>query len=195
MIDSLTQISDQVKRCNLCKLSKSRLNAVPGDGTISAKIMIIGEAPGKTEDTQGRPFVGMAGKILRNVLEKVDIGDETIFITNIVKCRPPNNRIPEEDERISCKNYLDRQVSLISPTIICVLGGTAYSFLLGGKSIMADHGKIIVRDNLKYFVTIHPAATIYNKQLKEIFEKDMEKLSYIIKETSNKQRVMSDFMK
>jgi DNA polymerase len=173
---SLEKIATQVRGCTLCKLSRSRKNAVPGEGQLPAKIMLIGEAPGKNEDEKGQPFVGAAGKALDLALEKSGIPRQSVFITNIVKCRPPDNRIPEPEERIACRPYLDRQISLISPQIICILGNTAYSSLLGGKSVMADRGKILKRDGQKYLITIHPAAAIYNRNFRSVLEDDLSLL-------------------
>ena len=109
--DSLEKIAADVRGCPLCKLARTRKNAVPGEGQISAKIMFIGEAPGRNEDEEGRPFVGAAGRILNDLLKKVGIERSQVFITNIVKCRPPNNRVPKEDELNACRPYLDRQTS------------------------------------------------------------------------------------
>jgi uracil-DNA glycosylase len=174
--DSLEKIATEVRGCLLCKLSRSRKNAVPGEGQLPAKIMLIGEAPGKNEDEKGRPFVGAAGKALDLALEKSGIPRQSVFITNIAKCRPPDNRIPEPEEQIACRPYLDRQISLISPQIICILGNTAYSSLLGGKSVMADRGKILKRGGQEYLITIHPAAAIYNRNFRSVLEDDLSLL-------------------
>jgi uracil-DNA glycosylase len=154
------------------------MNAVPGEGNSNAKIMLVGEAPGKKEDELGKPFVGMAGKILDQVLDKAGIDRSKIFITNVVKCRPPGNRIPDEEETTACiTNHLQRQISIIRPRVICVLGRTALESLLGMKSILANRGKTVFRNNIKYFLTIHPAATIYNVKLRSYLEKDMTTLA------------------
>ncbi len=186
--DSLEEIATEVVGCSLCKLSRSRKNAVPGDGQTSAKIIFIGEAPGKNEDEKGRPFIGIAGRILDEALQKAGIERSQVFITNIVKCRPPGNRIPEDDERAACRPYLDRQISLIAPRIICILGATAYSSILGGKSITQNRGKIIKRKGQKYLITIHPAAAIYNKNLRHALEDDLSSLSQEIKKMENLDR-------
>jgi uracil-DNA glycosylase len=186
--DSLEKIATEVVGCSLCKLSRSRKNAVPGDGQTSAKIIFIGEAPGKNEDEKGRPFIGVAGRILDDALQKAGIERSQVFITNIVKCRPPGNRIPEDNERAACRPYLDRQISLIAPRIICVLGATAYSSILGGKSITQNRGKIIKRKGQKYLITIHPAAAIYNKNLRHALEDDLSSLSQEIKKMENLDR-------
>jgi DNA polymerase len=175
--DSLERIASEVIGCPLCKLSRTRKNAVPGEGQVLAKIMFIGEAPGKNEDLKGKPFVGSAGRILDQAMQKAGIKRSEVFITNVVKCRPPGNRVPEEDERIACRPYLQRQISLISPKIICILGSTAYSSILGGKSITASRGKILKKEGYRYFLTVHPAAAIYNRDLRNIFESDLVKLS------------------
>ena len=192
--DSLEKIATEVKGCPLCKLSRTRKNAVPGEGQLAAKIMFIGEAPGKTEDEKGRPFIGTAGKLLDNMLKRAGIERSQVFITNVVKCRPPNNRVPEEDEVIACRPYLDRQIALIRPKVICILGRTAYSSLLGGGSITANRGKIVERAGQKYFLTIHPAAAIYNKSLISVLEADLKKLAKEIKNKKESKSSLEDFM-
>jgi uracil-DNA glycosylase family 4 len=186
--DSLEKIASEVIGCQLCKLSRSRKNAVPGDGQTSAKVIFIGEAPGKNEDEKGKPFVGIAGRILDGALQKVGIERSQVFITNIVKCRPPGNRVPEDDERAACRPYLDKQISLITPRIICLLGATAYSSILGGKSIIENRGKIIKRSGQKYLITIHPAAAIYNRNLLHVLEDDLSSLSKELKKMENLDR-------
>jgi uracil-DNA glycosylase family 4 len=186
--DSLEKIASEVIGCPLCKLSRSRRNAVPGDGQLSSKIMFVGEAPGKNEDEQGKPFVGAAGMILNQALEKAGIKRAEVFITNVVKCRPPGNRVPENEERSICRQYLDRQISLIAPKIICILGSTAYSSILGGKSITKNRGKIMERNGQKYFLTIHPAAAIYNKNLRSVLNNDIFILSKEIKKMEYDKR-------
>jgi uracil-DNA glycosylase len=186
--DSLEKIASEVIGCPLCRLARSRRNAVPGDGQLSSKIMFVGEAPGKNEDEQGKPFVGAAGMILNQALEKAGIKRAEVFITNVVKCRPPGNRVPENDERSICRQYLDRQISLIAPKIICILGSTAYSSILGGKSITKNRGKIMERNGQKYFLTIHPAAAIYNKNLRSVLNNDLFLLSKEIKKMEYDKR-------
>ena len=188
--DSLEKIASEVIGCPLCKLSRSRINAVPGEGQLSSKIILIGEAPGKNEDEQGKPFVGPAGRVLNQALEKADIKRDEVFITNVVKCRPPGNRVPENDERSICRQYLYREISLIEPKIICILGSTAYSSILGGKSITKNRGKIVERNGLKYFLTIHPAAAIYNKDLRLVLNNDLLKLSKEIKKIDNSRTLL-----
>jgi uracil-DNA glycosylase len=185
--DSLEKIASEVIGCPLCKLSRTRKNAVPGEGQVSAKLMFVGEAPGKNEDLKGKPFVGAAGRILDQAMQKAGIERSKVFITNVVKCRPPNNRVPEEDERTACRAYLQRQISVVSPKIICILGSTAYASILGGNSITASRGKIIVHEGQRYFLTVHPAAAIYNRSLRATFETDLLKLSEEIKKIEKGQ--------
>ena len=192
--DSLEKIATDVRGCPLCKLARTRKNAVPGEGQISAKIMFIGEAPGRSEDEKGKPFVGAAGRILDNLLKKAGIERSQVFITNIVKCRPPNNRVPEEDELIACRPYLDRQIALIKPKVICILGRTAYSSILGGSSITASRGKIIERSGQKYFSTFHPAAVIYNKSLRSTLEADLKRLAAEINKKEESKESLEDYL-
>ncbi|MDQ4101877.1 MAG: uracil-DNA glycosylase [Thermoproteota archaeon] len=192
--DSLEKIAEDVRGCPLCKLARTRKNAVPGEGQISAKVMFIGEAPGRNEDEKGKPFVGAAGRILDNLLRKAGIERSQVFITNIVKCRPPNNRVPEEDELIACRPYLDRQIALIKPKVICILGRTAYSSILGGSSISANRGKIIERSGQKYFSTFHPAAVIYNKSLRSTLEADLKKLAAEINKQEESRTSLEDYL-
>jgi uracil-DNA glycosylase len=192
--DSLEKIAAEVRGCPLCKLARTRKNAVPGEGQLSAKILFIGEAPGRSEDEKGRPFVGAAGRVLDNLLKKAGIERSQVFITNIVKCRPPNNRVPKEDELTACRPYLDRQIALIKPKVICILGRTAYSSLLGGSSITANRGKILKRAGQKYFLTFHPAAVIYNKGLLSVLEADLKKLAVEINKDEEREASLEDYL-
>jgi DNA polymerase len=172
----LEKIRRRVSICTKCDLCKSRTNAVPGKGYHKSELIFIGEAPGRSEDKQGEPFVGVAGKKLSIALEYARIPMDKVYITNVVKCRPPKNRIPKESEKKACEHYLKTEISLIKPKIICVMGNTAYHSLLGGNNITKDHGKIIERDGNRYFLTIHPAATIYNQSLLQTLKNDMKTL-------------------
>lgn len=183
---SIKELEEKIRVCRLCKLSKSRKNAVPGEGDVNAQIMLVGEAPGRNEDEQGRPFVGSAGRLLDEALKNAGIKREEVYITNIVKCRPPNNRVPLQDEVDTCIKYLEQQIKIIDPLIICILGRTAYQTLLDGKSITNNRGKLIKHKGRNYFITIHPAAAIYNPSLKPLLLEDMKTLSLLIKQLKNK---------
>ena len=192
--DSLEKIAAEVTGCPLCKLARTRKNAVPGEGQLAARIMFVGEAPGRSEDEKGRPFVGSAGKILDEMLAKAGIQRSQVFITNVVKCRPPNNRVPDDDEVSTCMPYLERQIALIRPRIICILGRTAYASILGGSSITANRGKVMEKSGQKYFLTIHPAAAIYNKNMLSLLEADLKKLAKEVQRMEDDSSSLEDFM-
>ena len=173
---SLKTIHENVKTCKKCDLCDTRINAVPGKGNQNADVVFIGEAPGKNEDLHGEPFIGTAGKRLDDALENAGLTRNSVYITNIVKCRPPNNRIPNDTEKSMCRNYLDDELAIINPKIICLLGNTPFYSILGGKEISKNHGKFISKDTRVYFVTFHPAATIYNQKLVDVFKNDIKKL-------------------
>jgi len=181
MQDSLlNKIAEEVKMCKICPLNKSRKNAVPGEGSSKAKLMLIGEAPGVEEDEQGRPFVGRAGEILDDALRFANLNRKDLFITSVVKCRPPSNRIPTLEERKACNHYLKRQIDVIKPKLICLLGNIALQNFFKKASISKLRGKVIERDNQIYFCTYHPAAVLYNASLRSIIYKDMKRIKKLI---------------
>lgn len=175
-MSEIDSIRSQVISCVKCNLSKTRTNAVPGKGNSKAEILFIGEAPGRNEDLKGEPFVGSAGNILSEALTLAGLSREDVYITNVVKCRPPNNRVPLEEEKESCQPYLSKELQIIKPKIICIMGNTAYGSLLGGNSITKNRGNLIEKDGQRYFLTIHPAAAIYNQELKSVLKTDMKTL-------------------
>jgi len=191
MADTMDALRSQVLSCTKCALSKSRTNAVPGKGNYNAEIMFIGEAPGRNEDLHGEPFVGNAGKILSEALEYAGLSRDDVFITNVVKCRPPNNRVPFEEEKNSCHQYLARELDMIKPKIICILGNTAYGSILGGDSITKNRGKMIKKDNQLYFLTIHPAAAIYTPNLKQVLKDDIKTLVEVLEKIKKGNQVQS----
>src|SRR5437868_13737733 len=159
----LLSLSTAVHRCRLCPLGSSRTRAVPGVGPATARIMIVGEAPGQNEDQQGEPFVGAAGKLLDQLLKGIGLSRPDVFITNILKCRPPGNRDPLPLEVQACSPYLDHQQTLTQPEGILLLGRHALARLLPGyDSISRLHGKVIVKDGVTYIPIYHPAAALYN---------------------------------
>ena len=177
----LDEIADKIRNCKKCPLWQHRRNAVPGEGSPDAEIMFIGEAPGYHEDLQGRPFVGAAGKLLTELIEGIGLRRENVFITNVVKCRPPNNRDPTDDEISACSPYLDEQIKILSPKIIVTLGrhSTIYILRKAGISVSGIsqvRGRVfdITFDDIKVRVipTYHPAAALYNPKLKADLEKD-----------------------
>ncbi|HJT09524.1 MAG TPA: uracil-DNA glycosylase [Candidatus Nitrosotalea sp.] len=180
MEPELDTIRKNVISCTRCELSKTRTNAVPGIGSTETGIVFIGEAPGRNEDLQGTPFVGTAGKILSEALECAGFVRQDIYITNVVKCRPPNNRRPNKQEIESCATYLQKELETIQPKIICVLGNTAFGSLLGGKEITKNRGKVMRKHGHLYFITLHPAAIIYNQELRQILKEDLKTLHGIL---------------
>ena len=170
---SLTAIQKKVKNCKKCDLCTGRKNAVPGKGNHNADIVFIGEAPGKNEDEYGEPFIGTAGKKLNNALKNAGLERSNVYITNIVKCRPPKNRTPNDIEKMMCSNYLEDELRIIKPKIICLLGNTSYHSILGGNEISKNHGKFVSKDNYLYFISFHPAAIIYNQKLEKVFLIDL----------------------
>lgn len=171
-MSELSDVRNRVITCTRCNLCKSRTNAVPGTGNEKSDIIFVGEAPGRNEDLQGKPFVGTAGQILSEALEYAGFSRDTVYITNVVKCRPPNNRQPLAEERAACKQHLSQELEIIKPKIICILGNTAYSSLLDGDSITKNRGKIVKSNGQLYFVTVHPAAIIYNPELRQVLKDD-----------------------
>ena len=189
MEKELKKIKKQVTQCTKCELSKTRNNSVPGKGNFKSDVIFVGEAPGKNEDMKGEPFIGIAGKKLSIALENAGITRDDVYITNIVKCRPPKNRVPTTNERDTCQNYLKKEIEIIKPKIICILGNTAFNSLLDGKEIIKFRGKIVRKNNQLYFLTIHPAATIYNQKLISVLKKDIKKLFKLIKKIKEGEKI------
>jgi len=189
---SLRTIKQNVIDCTKCELCKTRINSVPGKGNFQSDVIFVGEAPGRNEDEKGEPFVGVAGKKLSAALEEAGISREEVYITNIVKCRPPNNRVPNTVERETCKDYISQEISIIKPKIICILGNTAFNSMLGGSEITKFRGKVVRKGNQLYFLTVHPAATIYNQELITVLNKDIKKLFDIIRELKKNKEIQID---
>lgn len=185
-------IRQKVIKCTKCELSKTRTNSVPGKGNFQSDVIFVGEAPGRNEDKKGEPFVGIAGQKLSNALEKAGVSRESIYITNVVKCRPPNNRVPTISERDMCQDYLQKEISIIKPKIICILGNTAFNSILGGSEITKYRGKIVKKNEQYYFLTVHPAATIYNQELITVLNEDIVKLFDLIRELKKGKQISID---
>lgn len=188
MYNDLNEVRDEVIKCNKCDLCKNRTNSVFGVGNENADIMFIGEGPGADEDREGIPFVGKAGKLMNQAFVGLGISREAIYIANIVKCRPPNNRIPLKQEATACLDYLRNQVILIKPKIIVLLGSTALKNILGENyGITASRGKWIEKKGILYMPTFHPAALLRDDSKKidfwndlELIKKEAEKNNYLI---------------
>ncbi|MEF2619653.1 MAG: uracil-DNA glycosylase [Clostridia bacterium] len=177
MYDNWDDLKKSIAECKKCRLCTNRTNIVLGEGNINAKIMFIGEGPGADEDKQGLPFVGKAGQLMNKAFQALGINREEIYIANIVKCRPPSNRVPEEDEAQACLNYLRNQVVLIKPEIIVLLGSTALKNILGKEyGITAVRGKWMEKNGIKYMPTWHPAALLRDENKKIEFWQDLKEL-------------------
>jgi len=153
---------------------------VPGEGSSKAEIMFIGEGPGQKEDELGRPFVGQAGKLLDKLIESIGLKREDVYIANVVKCRPPGNRDPLPEEVEACRDWLDKQVEIIKPKLIVLLGRHSMTRFLPNLKISADHGKPKRRFGQVYFPVYHPAAALYRNGLLEDLKKDFKKIPKIL---------------
>lgn len=180
---TLEEIAKEIRSCKKCPLFKGRTNAVPGEGNKNPEILLIGEGPGSNEDKQGRPFVGDAGKFLEEMLKSIGKKREDVFITNVVKCRPPNNRDPLEEEVGVCtRSYLFSQIKLLKPKLIVTLGRHAMqTFFPQIRSISSVHGKAYKKAGQVYYICYHPAAALYQQSLKETMRSDFKKIKEILK--------------
>ncbi len=176
--NDLNQLKNIVKECYLCDLSKSRRNIVFGEGNPNTNLMFVGEAPGATEDEKGRPFVGRAGELLTKMIENVlNIKREDVYIANIVKCRPPNNRVPTPKEALTCKPYLEKQIEIIKPKLIVALGSTAYRYLTNDTTPISQvRGNFFKSDDIMILPTFHPSFLLRNPTSKKEAYIDMLKV-------------------
>jgi DNA polymerase len=181
-VGELRRISEEVEACSKCPLHLTRKRAVPGEGNPNAEVMLIGEAPGEVEDETGRPFVGAAGKLLNSLLQDIGVDRSSLYITNVVKCRPPNNRDPTDEEINACKPYLIRQIAVVRPRRIVTLGrhSTRVILGLGGlrvSEISRVRGRVfrvtIAGVEVEVYPTYHPAAALYNPSLKGVLKEDL----------------------
>ena len=180
---SMNELKNSIKNCHLCNLSKTRKNLVFGEGNEKSNIMFVGEAPGAMEDEKGRPFVGRAGQLLTKIIENVlEIKREDVYIANIIKCRPPNNRVPTLDEVDQCKPFLMQQLKLVDPQIIVALGATSYRHLTGDLDtpISRVRGEIIEFGKSKLIPTFHPSFLLRNPSAKKDVYMDMLKVKGMI---------------
>lgn len=175
-------LRDKMLVCKNCRLRELATQVVPGVGYIKSKVMFIGEGPGEKEDKLGKPFVGSAGKFLDELLESIDLSRKNVYITNIVKCRPPQNRDPLEDEIMACEEWLNNQIDLIKPKYIIPLGRHALNKFFPNLSISKEHGNVKRVDDRVYFLSYHPAAALYNPALRQIMFEDFKKLKELLNE-------------
>ncbi len=188
----MKRLEERIRNCRKCPLWELRTNPVPGAGSYDAEVMFVGEAPGYWEDQKGLPFVGRAGKVLDELLAGIGLRREEVYITNIVKCRPPNNRDPTEEEIRACSPYLDMQIDIIRPRLIVPLGRHSMRYILGKfgfrvEPISRVHGKTFEARTLFGKVTIiptyHPAAALYKPPVMEELKKDFARIGALMKRT------------
>ncbi|HEU5380905.1 MAG TPA: uracil-DNA glycosylase [Ktedonobacteraceae bacterium] len=185
----LKEIASEVSVCEKCRLCKGRNRSVPGEGNPQTSIMFIGEGPGFNEDQQGRPFVGKAGHLLEEALASINLKRSDVFITNVVKCRPPDNRDPNPDEIAACNEYLDRQIEALNPQAIVTLGRFSMAkFFTKGEKISVIHGRARREGERIYIAMFHPAAALRSPQTMEMFRSDFKKIPMIIAEAERRTR-------
>ncbi len=179
----LRDIADRIRACKRCPLWEKRKNAVPGDGNPSAEIVFVGEAPGYEEDKKGKPFVGKSGKLLETLIkEEIGLDRSSVFITNVVRCRPPENRMPEKKEIEACSPYLFEEINAIKPKIVVALGSPAAKVLIGrDEKISEMRGNFYKRPEFEVFVTFHPAYAIRNPSQIEVMREDFKKIKEFLR--------------
>jgi uracil-DNA glycosylase len=180
-MSELAAIAGEIAQCRRCQLSSTRNLTVPGEGNPDAEIMFVGEAPGWHENQQGRPFVGAAGKFLEELLETISLKRSDVFIANVVKCRPPQNRDPLPDEINACSSYLDRQIAAIEPRLIVTLGRFSMArFFPPSRGIRELHGTTCIKDGILCYAMYHPAAALHQPSLKRTIEQDTLKIPTLL---------------
>ncbi len=183
---TLKDLYKRVAICEKCPLHKGRTHSVPGEGSEDAEIVFIGEGPGRDEDLQGRPFVGAAGKFLTTMLESIGLKREDVYIANVVKCRPPNNRDPEQKEIDACWGYLEEQIKIIKPKIVVTLGRHSMNRFMPGLKISQVHGQPkrasgIWQERQVFLPLYHPAAALYDPRQRDVHMEDFKKIPLILK--------------
>ena len=184
-MSALSELYEEISHCQRCDLYKNRTRAVPGEGLEDAELMFVGEAPGYHEDQQGRPFVGPAGQYLTELITAIGLRRQQVYITNIIKSRPPGNRDPLPAEIAACRPWLDRQIELIRPKMVVTLGRYSMALFFPGKSIGKIHGTVQKRDGIIYYAMYHPAAALHQQSLRQTIEADMQKIPRLLAEASN----------
>lgn len=190
----LKEIAQQTSVCTRCKLHYSRRNAVPGAGNPQSEIMFIGEGPGFHENVQGLPFVGPAGQFLDELLEEANLKREDVFITNVVKCRPPGNRDPQPEELEACKPYLERQIAVINPHVIVTLGRFSMGHFFNNGKISSIHGRSFWSNGRMIVPMYHPAAALHQPSLRNVVVEDFKKLPEMIKEAKETRKLNPDLV-
>jgi DNA polymerase len=181
-LSDLITLAEQIRACQRCRLAQTRLQAVPGEGPENAPILLIGEGPGFHEDRQGRPFVGRSGELLEKLLGSIGLRRQDVFIANVVKCRPPDNRDPLPDEIEACRPYLERQIEMIRPKLVITLGRISMGRIFPGQSITRIHGQIKRVGEVGYVPMFHPAAALRNPQWMAAIRQDFAQLAPLVAE-------------
>ncbi len=196
-MSALKILYDEIANCHQCELAKYRTKVVPGEGAEDAEIVFIGEAPGWHEDQEGRPFVGAAGHFLDELLASIGLKRDRVYICNVIKCRPPENRDPLPIELKVCQQWLDRQLELLHPKIIVTLGRYSMAKFFPGETISKSHGKARREGNVIYYAMYHPAAALHQQSLRQIIQADMRNIPSLlaqadkIPETKEKSQQLS----
>jgi uracil-DNA glycosylase family 4 len=190
-MSALSELYKDIALCRGCELHRSATKVVPGEGPENSEIMFIGEGPGWNEDQQGRPFVGAAGQFLNKLFELINLKREQVYITNVVKHRPPENREPLPAEIVACRIWLDRQIELIHPRMIVTLGRHSMARFFPDKSISKIHGTAETRDRVVYFAMYHPAAALHQQSLRYAIEQDMLKIPDLLASARSASSVKS----
>jgi uracil-DNA glycosylase len=186
-VGQLSAIHSEIYACTRCGLHSGRTRTVPGAGNPDAEIMFIGEAPGETEDRQGLPFVGKSGQYLDELLARIGLSREAVFIANVVKCRPPNNRDPQLDEIEACNPYLRQQIAIIDPLVIVTLGRYSMNMFFPNARISAIHGQPQYGTTRAYYPLYHPAAVLRDSSLRPVMETDFARLLDVIAEVQRRR--------
>ncbi|KPK47602.1 MAG: uracil-DNA glycosylase [Dehalococcoidia bacterium SM23_28_2] len=181
-MSALTELYEKIAICPDCDLSRSRNRAVPGEGPENAEIVFVGEAPGFYEDQQGRPFVGPAGRLLEELLSSIGLRRDQVYIGNVIKCRPPENRDPLPKEIDACRKWLQRQIELIKPKVVVPLGRFSLAWFFPNESIGRMHGQARFRDGIYYMPMYHPAAALHAANMRRSIEEDFHKLPAVLEE-------------
>ena len=184
-MNSLDEIARLVRQCSDCELGRGRKNAVPGEGSPDADLMIIGEGPGAQEDLLGRPFVGRAGQFLDELLGYIGLKREDVFIANMVKCRPPENRDPLPAEVSACDKYLERQIELLDPLLIVTLGRVSLARFFPGESMARARGKVREKDGRFIYPVMHPAAALYRQEVRPGIIEDFKAIPKVLDNIRN----------
>lgn len=191
-MSALSDLYSEIEQCQGCELAKLRARVVPGEGPEKTDLLFIGEAPGWHEDQQGRPFVGPAGQFLEDLLASIGLKRNQVYIANVIKCRPPENRDPLPAEILACSRWLDQQIKLISPKMIITLGRYSMARYFPNQSISKIHGTTQKHDNIICYAMYHPAAALHQGNLRKVIEQDMLKIPKILAQVNDLPKAEDD---